>query len=1346
MRWKGFSHIVHGWRGVSVFLFVSLFFVVTADCAVLPDIVPERMLKIDTHSGRIPRWQKNWQLARSLVRKGEYKRAASLYARLVAARPGLEIARWEYCQLLVFLGQYKIAAVEIEAVMALAPDIPEYRLVAGQIALHNGKPENAAQNFGAALEMAPTGEHAAAAMKGLAASLRVQGKKGLSLALEEQQMAAAFPERNAFLLLDDVLAVKDRAKLSWMLLHLPSLQSLSREHLQAAIALFTTKKPIPHSGEQTAGIKVYEELLRRFPQDGKLRRTYIDFLEKNNRFTKALAQFDAILDHEAVTGPLLLSAATFASEKAKSSGKALGYYKRYQVLQPDDKHVARKITQLYNGLAKEFLPIVENGGQNSLWLDIKEFGSSRQEIFLQMAAILKKRGDRESLQLSAALLQFLVTQKEAVYRASLALADVYTALGEEKRALAALKTIPATLRQAGFYARQAALLERQADEKGALEAYTLLLEKSPDRADVRAKAIILCDALGLLSEAAKFFTFYNQTSGIREKQRPPLATILLHLYFLGESRQVDSLAEMADWAANLWQDDPSALVSIRLEEARALRRMKMYGRAEGLLRKQLNRKVAINSILLALADTAAERGRPAEMEQWFRVLREYSSDKEKGASFTAGQKKLWRALIKARFFLQRQNPSRAAQFLSADIVQETSVADTGWQREAAAICQQAEQIEAKELYPFCRNRGEFPASAWSDAPVALYREKWKKTVAGDNTVGKPVRLSEELFSARQAVGKKSWHKAEDTLRSLRKKLPASLLVMQLLAESAVGQKEYEKAKKLVNSFPGDASTRCYKKLSIAQQEGRFAEALSLFRSCYGGIDDDGDAALAARLFAAGQPEEGVLLTRLLWRSGNYNESLSAYHSILATPVAEQIVRLYKQQRKEDFALYGQKSFWDFLSVFRSSKELQRQSYDALLSPFLLMENLGNPVGIMLATNSHLLFLQRILLQEYDARLASYEKRLLYAERSYRNLFAEDVSPDVIGDLVAIYERMGQYQKEALLYKKLQKRGGLDATLEKSMQRNSWKIKPVAAAYISFVEKEGHGQYQDIERLQIGSSFDYLPDLEKRLHLYCQNQQYMAQKNSGDVDVNSAGINMNWQFTERSRFEGGVGVDAQSEEISLLWHGRIESQLDDLVTGFLGIRRSRIEDTVESIIALEMVDDITFGLLFDTPAGISLGGDMRYRMRSDGNDGKEFHGTLAYSLFYEKSKVELSYDIYREENDRCNPSDRETSLLAPVSYWSPDGNTLHSVASRFRRTFQPFWRAYQSSALSAASVEESFVAAEAGVGIEEGNVIYFTDFDISLEISPYFLLKGSLGFLSEADREETDFSVAVQYRW
>lgn len=1367
-----------------IFLFLSVFFLllfsqveITSAKSLfsgnIEEIIPERSLELlDSNIVNIPPWSQEWQAARALVRNKNYKRAATMYAQLLKKKPELEAVRWEYCQILGLLRRYEEARDNIDTLLAFAPDRKEYRLFAGAIALHNGEFKKAALNFGMVLELASPGSLSLSAMQGLAESLRLQGKKELSLSLEEQQIlgqnAEHFSPQTEPLpllrkgydrLLDDALSLDDTAKVEWIVTHLSSLESLKDSQLRAVLSL------LDNSETRSSALKlVYQEFMRRFPGDQILRKQFISFLLLKEQYHKALEQYDKAFEYSK-DDLLLLSAAELARGKANVPGKALGYYQRYLQRHPQDQIIQKEISSLHILLAKDFLAIVENDGINALWLDMEPLGQDRTEIFLQMAELLRARTRKESQHLAAVVLQFLVQNSITDKRIYLSLTDVYMQQENWDKALTALNNVPLLQRQEIYYVKRAELAFKQQDELEMLDAYSHLLKLNPKREDIRQKAIVLAGALGLIEKAEEYFAFYSKGTAHRNnvspsqknknneqkefQKKPQLSTLLLYLYFLGENRQFDSLQDVTSWAARLWDKEPGKLVSIRIEEANALRRQGFFNLADQILREQLNRKVSQDAVFFALANNAADRGRKSEMELWLAFLA--SNTFSETRVYSKDVTSILHSLIRVRYALRRQVPERAENLLKnipISTQQITSIAaeEGEVQRAVAEICQLSEIISAQELRPYCRLHNESPLTPWGNAPQISFAVQ-KKT---------PELLSSHVFRGKQQVLRKAYDDAQKTLEPVHKQIPTSFLTTVLLAEVAAGQNRYSEAEKIIQSLNGDLGTRCQEEIRLTSSAGKHQQALSHFYNYYGDIDGGEDPVLAVRLFTGNQPKEAVLLARLLWNAEKFQEALSVYQAILSVPVTEEVLTYYKQRMKGDFPGVSQeKSFWSFLSIIRFSKEEQTKTLNALLSPHLLVENAGNSVGVMLAGNSLLLSLQKRLVQEYDARIASYEKRYHYAEKSYKNLLEEEHSLDALTDLVTIYERMGKYQKEAKVYRDIEQSGKLSPVLEESMERNLQKIAPFAMVDFSLSKKKNLHRYQDIEKTGLKTSFSYLLDLDRFINFHYKNVRYSSHNGEKKTGANCIGGDIFWQFDNILEFSGGMGVDKQNSagDTTLLYYGRLESQLDDLVTGFVEFSRSQIDDTVDSFDENLTTKTLHTGLTFETAVGVRFGTDFQYNMRSDDNNGKEIHGFLAYSFFFDESQVEFSYDAFYQNNDKKNPeykNDNKELILTggPISYWSPDSYSQHRLGGRFQYDFGVFATEHSFQSEKKNSwLKNSFVAVELGIGLEdEEEYVYSADFDISLEINSHCLLKSGLGFSRGKEIEEMHFFTALQYRW
>lgn len=113
-----------------------------------------------------------------------------------------------------------------------------------------------------------------------------------------------------------------------------------------------------------------------------------------------------------------------------------------------------------------------------------------------------------------------------------------------------------------------------------------------------------------------------------------------------------------------------------------------------------------------------------------------------------------------------------------------------------------------------------------------------------------------------------------------------------------------------------------------------------------------------------------------------------------------------------------------------------------------------------------------------------------------------------------------------------------------------------------------------------------------------------------------------------------------------------------------------------------------------------------------------------------------YDFqYLTSDDENKSTDLENVPL----YWSPSFYDEHRLSLQFQHDFF----GYEEGAKRGIS----YYSLDGSVGFEDDDTITFGAlFDIFLEISPHFLLKGNFTFLSSDVYEETGLSLSLHYRW
>ena len=156
--------------------------------------------------------------------------------------------------------------------------------------------------------------------------------------------------------------------------------------------------------------------------------------------------------------------------------------------------------------------------------------------------------------------------------------------------------------------------------------------------------------------------------------------------------------------------------------------------------------------------------------------------------------------------------------------------------------------------------------------------------------------------------------------------------------------------------------------------------------------------------------------------------------------------------------------------------------------------------------------------------------------------------------------------------------------------------------------------------------------------------------------------------------------------------------------------------------------------------MSFGGDLRHQFYNDDNGENRFHGYTSYSIFGESLQLGLRYDYQYLTNDDENkgPAGSEERTDAPY-YWSPSFFTEHRFNVHFQHDFLGFQQGTKKSM--------SYYSIDTAVGFEDNeNVSFTTSFNIFLEMSPHFLLKGNFTLSQSDDFEDKGMFMSLHYRW
>jgi len=187
----------------------------------------------------------------------------------------------------------------------------------------------------------------------------------------------------------------------------------------------------------------------------------------------------------------------------------------------------------------------------------------------------------------------------------------------------------------------------------------------------------------------------------------------------------------------------------------------------------------------------------------------------------------------------------------------------------------------------------------------------------------------------------------------------------------------------------------------------------------------------------------------------------------------------------------------------------------------------------------------------------------------------------------------------------------------------------------------------------------------------------------------------------------------------------------------------VNDTLDALVDGIYSDGFEIGLKGETPAGILFGGDYRHRYYSDSNSQDQYHGYSSYNIYGEAVHFSVQYDYYYLENNTSNGGTANLDIMSREDnlYWKPDIYTEHGITAHFQHLIKGH---YGSDGL------KSYYSFDNRLGYEDyediQNLIYTGKFDIFLEMSPHYLLKGNFVFINSEEYEEASVNFSLLYRW
>jgi hypothetical protein len=305
-----------------------------------------------------------------------------------------------------------------------------------------------------------------------------------------------------------------------------------------------------------------------------------------------------------------------------------------------------------------------------------------------------------------------------------------------------------------------------------------------------------------------------------------------------------------------------------------------------------------------------------------------------------------------------------------------------------------------------------------------------------------------------------------------------------------------------------------------------------------------------------------------------------------------------------------------------------------------------------------------------------------------------------------------------------------------------KIRPHFGLDGGFTKKSGRDGYFNLENWRLGTSLLYTPDLEKDVKFQFFRNHYEEVDGDGSISgifLESSGIVEIRSDTDLHFFAAAEKLDERSGT-NFYYSIGLQSQLDDFFNSYIEIYKSKVDDTLDAVLNGINSDGFEVGLVGETSGGITVGGDYRHRYYSDGNAQNRFHAYTSYKIYREAIHIGFKYDYQYLNNSDSNEKDKNRKGWDNGNdlYWKPPNFSDHQFTLHYKQLIKGN---YGTADLL------SYFTFDNSLGFEDPqNVLYTGKFNIFLEISPHYLLKGNFLFANSEEYEEISLLFSLYYRW
>ena len=1287
-------------------------------------LTPEKNITVVTKEQQIPEWKTLWDEARILAARQETDAAITWYLKVLALKPHIEEVKWELSRLYLKQKQFDKALVILESLLEASPDKLDYLVSAGEAALQNRKAGLAATYFGQALALDPSGPSSELALIGMVGSLKAQGKHSIAVPLMEQLYQRGVVSSDMLLDLARFYAEqKDFDKASYYFRELIKRFQVQDDVLAEAAFSFENSKDLEAAAEQ------WEAYLKNHPDYREFRIKLADYYRAEKRYEDALLHLLYLMEHDIDRQRYLLAVARTYLYELGRSDRALYYFEQYQQEYPEGVDVSEEIAGLQMIMANDLLSIVENNGVWMLWRDLAEVTPGRIGIYRAMADMLRQMGPEKERQLIE-ILKIINAHEPADIDVVKQLVYLFRKTGRIDECGDFLDRVQGTAgHPAEIQLLQAQCQSSAGDDLGRLKSYTAYLQLRPADKNIRLLALQLAGALGLVEELEELYQASRASAP--QNMTDPDFEYAVQLSKNGLSRSAETF--MDGFGPGNIEPDKQMILTRDLALL-DLDQNRPYKAEQDCRIFASSHPESADGILL-LADFFLHKQDVSSARFWHGMIERL------GLELSAAQKSLqfYQELMIDRALTKVDVYQRALVFLDARMKINRIIAE-----DVEVLLFAAEHYLQTKRFDECIRL------------INRYRQKFKgvNRVAAMLTIARKERSAKKMpwsdmpledipLSIRIAVGEQLLRMgrsadAEAVLTDVAAELPESVLTRYLLADLYLMRLDYNQAAAVYTDLRQQFPAETFFREQQFLVENLLDAPRSIFDEFDVVVDESGrKSAVLPTQELLDYPEIKLMWARSLWSQDRWEESLDVY-GLLDTEMKrdldsmrQQLDKIPGEQRASVQQVLGNRATFE-----------QAEVIDFIMSDEFVAGHLGEEIVRIGSRYYDSYRWGKIINKEMTAKSSLKAREFYQAEIDYRKLFQEEaaVTEHSYQDLATVYDRLGRYQEETVLVEKIKETNITSPDLSRITEKNIRRRQPFMFLESSYLEEKGWDGAIDITEFYSGLGLQIKPTLYQDVGVVVGLSEY---GNSGGSDLASSMTilsNYSVQFSDNFEAYAKLGMEdfAEDGDTFLLYDLALKGTLERRVEFFAGVKQEPVDDTIESLLESISLRDARIGFSLDYLFGMFFGFDIDFYRYSDDNEGTQYYLWSSYRWFGDRSAVDITYSYLNLQNDLTNETVDDTAENLRLPYWSPGDYWQHLISATYKMELWPTGRLQSGTG--------SF-SARYGLGYEKGDsLIHEVDMDILLELSPSFLVKGSVSTVLSDNYDLFTGMVSFVYRW